>query len=290
MSDGRAAARHRPGSGGSLPARILVHPGFRKAGSSSIQQLLRKNQELLAPFVRVYARDGLTEIWRRVAMRYSRGLGDDASHGLESIRACCRELRAGLQTAGVPVIISDENLIGNRVFNRKRETIIDWAVRILPILEEGFPEVPVEFFFYTRNEPDWLRSAYNQEVRQQFQTRTFRQWRARVPKDFGWARAQERITAALKSRVTFVRLEDETRNDLPGAAILRAAGVPEDVIRRLENPGAQNVSLSPDLLRFLRLVNRMDLDLEARRKVRDLAIRQRRRFRGQTDGPRPDKG
>lgn len=232
--------------------RLVVHPGFRKAGSTSIQALMKVNRERLAPHLRVHPRDALTEPWRKLAMKYCAG---DRPKAL------------------------DENLIGSRVYNRAGETLTDWAVRILPILEEAFAGVPMAFVFYTREREAWLKSAWNQEVRLQFQTKAYPRWRAAVPETFTWDAAEAAIRGALSSPVTFLRLEDEAAAGVTGATLLRTAGVPEAVIAGLKDPGAQNASLPGGLQKFILQINRSKLDKKMQRKVRDMAMRHPDLFR-----------
>lgn len=256
--------------------RLVVHPGFRKAGSTSIQALMKVNRERLAPHLRVHPRDALTEPWRKLAMKYCAG---DRPKALDEIRACAARLREEIDLSGPPVAISDENLIGSRVYNRAGETLTDWAVRILPILEEAFAGVPMAFVFYTREREAWLKSAWNQEVRLQFQTKAYPRWRAAVPEAFTWDAAEAAIRGALSSPVTFLRLEDEAAAGVTGATLLRTAGVPEAVIAGLKDPGAQNASLPGGLQKFILQINRSKLDKKMQRKVRDMAMRHPDLFR-----------
>ena len=45
-----------------MPRRIVVHAGFHKTGTSTVQALLRDNREALKPYLRSMLKGGMTEL------------------------------------------------------------------------------------------------------------------------------------------------------------------------------------------------------------------------------------
>ncbi|KAA9005225.1 hypothetical protein [Histidinibacterium aquaticum] len=251
--------------------RVVIHAGFRKAGSTSIQSMLRANAHRLAP-IEVHARDDLTEPFRKEAMTYCR---TGAPRKLRKARAAAVVMARNC--GGGTVVISDENLVGNRIVTERGETIYDLAALFLPMLEEAFSDAEVSFVLYTRDPDKWLRSAYRQDVANGNTAADFETWLGAIPGDLDSEAGIERLRGALKSAIRVVRMEDEAKEAL-GATVLRLAGVAEEELNRFEPAGRENASLGEAATEFLRQVNALSLGDRPRAQVAELVRRNQKLF------------
>lgn len=210
--------------------RVIVHPGFHKTGTTTVQMQLAE------------ARGG----WQG---RWIVGLRDDmpgVSHNARLFSQSRRGLDLGLMQnaladwfeaqplAGIEgVVVSCEDFAG---FMPGRCGAIDYSAA--PQLMLAFaevvtavfgPELDLRFFFSTREMADWLPSVHWQNVRTGTLAESWAQFRARVEGGVNLDTVVERVAAVLAPwPVQAMRLEESrTLAQGPITPILDLMGIPQ---------------------------------------------------------------
>lgn len=146
--------------------RVVIHAGFHKTGTTSVQSAARTNAALLRPHARVFLKDGfrsLTDAARSYSARpQPRGLDAVHDQALAFFRGLDRDDPR-------PVAMLSEDLSGHLP---GRHGIADYraapalmaqvAAACVTVLGEA---VDLRFRFSTRAADPWLRSAYWQILR-----------------------------------------------------------------------------------------------------------------------------
>lgn len=147
-----------------MPKRIVIHAGFHKTGTTSIQRTLRKNKRLLSPTVRVLLRDGMVGLCE-AARAYSI---DKSPLNLGLVQFETAETLLNFGDFDGTLLLSSEDLSGHMP-GRRGLNSYDAAPKILNAIYnaavEVFPKVEVSFFFGTRAAEPWLKSCYVQHLR-----------------------------------------------------------------------------------------------------------------------------
>lgn len=145
--------------------RLVIHAGFHKTGTTSVQKALHDNASLLKPHLRVLLRDDVQDLidmargyslWRRLRHR-------------QSVYDAALALFRGLVGETRPVLISAEDLSG---FMPGRREVKDYgAVPVIMAEIERAAEavfgaaLDLTVFFSTRQPRLWLESLWWQNLR-----------------------------------------------------------------------------------------------------------------------------
>ena len=147
--------------------RVVIHAGFHKTGTTSVQSTLRANRALLEPHLRVYLKedfDALTEATRA----YCAAPESDAA--LNAVgRYAMRFFRRIERDDPRPVLMSSEDLSGH-LPGRRRRPGYHAAPLIMSVIAENTRHrfgdtLDLVFFFSTRDSDTWLRSTWWQNLR-----------------------------------------------------------------------------------------------------------------------------
>jgi hypothetical protein len=149
-------------------SRILLHPGFHKTGTSSIQQFLWTNRVALAPHLGVLLLGQLRDSVR-LCMAYSRDQNPLRLADLVEIMddALADAGLAPGQLGGRDLVISCEGLAGNMPGGSK---VADYAAApvtcafLTGYLSERFPDAEVCVVLGTRDAEPWLNSVWRHHV------------------------------------------------------------------------------------------------------------------------------
>lgn len=234
-----------------LPARIIVHPGFHKTGTTTAQTFLRENRKVIrrhADFVLKWRFEPVT----RAARAFSNSRSD-----LDRARFRFRFI-GFLGTlepmAKKPLLISSEELLGHMPGHK---AITDYSAA--PDLCEDMADalrhhfgaaVPLTFLFTTRGARAWLQSAWAHTVTRSKETRD----RAGFDADLAGAANFDTVLSAVRRRVGSAEvvaraLEDVADDPLgPGAYFTRALDLPDRAIAKLRAVDPQNVALDVQAL------------------------------------------
>ncbi len=144
--------------------RIIIHAGFHKTGTTSLQQTLRANRAALRPDVRLVLRPGMTALCES-ARAFSRSR-EDYDLGLVKYEAV--QLAEALQDEDADtIVITSEDLSGHMPGRHGLHGYgaTPHLMRALSVaFKAATPDDEVTFFFTTRAADPWLRSCYAQHL------------------------------------------------------------------------------------------------------------------------------
>jgi hypothetical protein len=244
--------------------RILLHPGFHKTGTSSIQQFFWINREGLAPQLQLYLLRHLRPA-ADLAMRFARtGNPILIADMVEALDAVFRDHPPLADT----LLLSCEGLSGHLP---GWPGVDDYAAAPITIaavatyLADRFPVAEIAVLLTTRAPGAWLHSAWRHHLAGQRLQLDFPQFAARHAQAPDLAAVAADIAEAIAPvRVLTLPLEQATQKPLgPGGAVLDLIDLPEALRLTLtpaahSNPGP-DAALAADLL----ALNRSDLPDEA---------------------------
>ncbi len=150
--------------------RVIVHAGFHKTATSSLQDFLHRNRDALKPYFDYYGRAEFQDAgakarlyaqkpfpWRRTRFRHS-----------------FRRFLAAIPDAKT-IVLSRENFSGAMPGHRDiyRRIISDYPRAAIPLAQEIIqelhrrfgPKTKVQFLYTTRAQTDWLYSVYRHLLR-----------------------------------------------------------------------------------------------------------------------------
>lgn len=269
-------------------ARVLLHCGFQKTGTTYIQALLKKNLSLIDPTIAVYNKGPGTRKLQRACATYimwgkpvaRTELVDTASEISAQIRDSGRDY----------AIITNENLLGANVYGKKGGDIFTWGEQVLPAVLEGFAGHVVRLVFYTREPQSWWRSVHAQAIRTRRVRAPLEDYVARAPFTLNWREVAQRYWNHFGTDIVqFVEMEDDLATDFGlGDALLRSAGLDDAMLATLEKPPVRNASIKPGALEVIRKVNATKLTKRELKLLRTLVMKNQDLF--EDDGqPAPAK-
>ena len=257
-----------------MPRHVLIHPGFHKTGTSTLQRNLLAQGERLEPRLRMMFNDDMTEA-TQLARKYSAHPHDPILDEFSDAIAAAFAVVDPQDDR--PLIVSSEALIGH-LPGRKHVTGYDAAP---PLIERAVralraqigDDVPVTVWFTTRNAAAWKKSAYYQNLRQERLCETFDEHAQKLERAAQLDQFVDRTRALIGSaaNVASTRIEGCTEH------VLGPLGMALDILdvytKDLEPVRAHNVQPPDGAAELLRL-NLSDLSDE------ELAIAKRDLMRG----------
>lgn len=256
-----------------MPRRIVIHAGFHKTGTSSVQQVLRGNRPLLKPFVRSALKGTMREL-----LHAARGYS--TWRDPLTLAKFSRRFRALMEShANMPrrcLCLSAEELSGHLP---GRGRLADYsaapklAAEMARVARQAFPRTELLFFYSTRAPESWLRSAYWEHVRSSSLTLDWEEFRQTYAPAADLDRILKDIAAAQPDPVHGARLEHS--KDLvagPATPVLELCGVPDDILRRLVLPPPANEQKNEAVLLALLAANRDYPDVEARKRAKQAIL------------------
>ncbi|GGG81433.1 hypothetical protein GCM10011415_33740 [Salipiger pallidus] len=248
------------------PRRVVLHCGFRKTGTTFIQDVLAANA--LPDGLAASARDDVTRPWRRAV---DEDIAKRSRASARAVRDQGRALRSAIEASPAETfLVSDENLFGADLIAPDGETIFDLAARYLPLLEEAFEGAPIEFVLYTRDMDKWLRSSWGQAVKRKGETRDHADWRAGLP-SLDWDSGLAKIRTAIRAPLTVFSMEDDvTAGGLMGQGLFRHIGLTSAQIAAFDTPQSSNNALPAGALELMQQINALGLAPRDRRRVADV--------------------
>lgn len=256
--------------------RLIVHPGFHKTGTSSLQTCLAANRKLLAPYCRIVLEAELTAPLRH-ATRYCQGQDplDLASFAASFGETC---LLLALENPR-SLLISCEGLCGR---TPGKKGILDYSAA--PPLARAIQDaakavfgrkLDLSYVYTTRSAQAWLSSAWRHNL-----------WGYRVTEDLptfcqtyaaaaDFAAVTRRIaTQVRQATVHVVPLEQvEAAFAGPAEAVLHLLDLPADVRAQIVNPGRRNAGRSESLSAAFLALNRSNLGEEDLKREKAALLR-----------------
>ena len=259
-----------------MPRRIILHPGFHKTGTSSIQATLRANRPALKPHVVLRLRWHMKDL-----LHATRGY----STWRDPISLLKAEHRFETMLDGLPrmprrtLVISAEELAGHLP---GRGDLDDYsaAPELLDMfcrtLKRRFPRAEIMVYLSTRASEDWLASAYWEHVKASSMTLDLEAFTARYASAVKLDEMVAEIMRRLPCPVHHAALED--CKDLllgPATPLLNLCDLPPDLMAQLTLPPAANTRLPVDVLQALLDANRQHADdPQARRNAKTAILEQ----------------
>lgn len=243
--------------------RIVVHAGFHRTGTTSIQHMMRRNGRKLARHFRILTRrqaPALCEAARAYSLKH-----DPAELGLFTYEAA--QVFETLDPGDPrPLVISSEDLSGHMP-GRFGLTGYDAAPRLMATLEQVagdcLPDPRIAFFFTTRTPGPWLRSTYAQHVRAIRFTEDRDAYLSRMRPHADLAQAIARIADTVKSPVHHAALESCANAPFgPFSPLLDVMQAPAKLRDRLTALPPSNPSFPDPVLDRMLALNRSDLPHE----------------------------
>ncbi len=246
-----------------MPRRIVIHAGFHKTGTTTIQQTLKLNRPVLKPVLRSVLRPGMKDL-----LSAAREFSTDR----DALSRAKFHNRFGSFLYELPpmrrrvLCLSAEELSGH-LPGRPKTPDYRAAVKLAQDMAASaqlvFPYAELIFFYTTRNPEDWLASAYSEHVKSSSMTMGFDAFAAKYHKAADLDGIIEQVAASVSGKVVQSRLE-ETLDDTfgPATRLLDICDVPQDVRDQMTRPEPAN--RKPDRAA-------MDALLEANRTIKDKA-------------------
>lgn len=249
-----------------MPRRIVLHPGFHKTGTTTLQNTLKENRPTLKPYMRIVLGGQFTDL-KHAARGYSM-LRDVDTLAKTEVRF------AGLLQSqpNIPrrtLLLSSEELSGHLP---GRPGLLDYggavplASSYVRIARALFPQAEIILFFTLRDSASWIESAYWQHVKSSNMTMDLEQFRERFEQAGDLRGIVERIKAGTGVRVETAQMDAWQQNPLgPLPGLLAMCDVPQDVIGSLIPSKATNTRPDMQVMLALLEANRAYPDPEARR-------------------------
>lgn len=245
--------------------RILVHAGFHKTGTTSLQRMLIANRRKLETEFRVFLRKDMLPLCE-TARGYSLKQ-DPLELALFSYEAA-RFFQGLSRDDPRPVCVSSEDLSGHMP-GRHGLVGYDAAPRLMACLAETaakcLPDPEITFFFSTRQPEAWVKSCYGQHLNATRMVDDFATYeRDHMPHADLAAVVQRIADTVAQSPVVSAALEDSAQTLLgPLGPLLDILQPSPKMQAELTPLPAANVARSEDILAELLRMNRSDLDKKA---------------------------
>ncbi|MEH6645170.1 hypothetical protein [Sulfitobacter sp.] len=248
-----------------MPRKIVIHAGFHKTGTSSVQAVLRANRKALMPAVAIRLKGQMQELMH-ATRGYSTFGNEDAlnkvSHRFDALLA---------DLPGMPrrtLLLSAEELSGHMP---GRGALGDYsAAPVLMYLywqraQAAFPETPMVFCFGTRAPADWRRSAWAEHVKSSAMALDYASFSAQYPDAHDLDGIVNEVRRRVPAPVNSFALDNCAELPLgPADPVLDLCDVPADLRATLTAQPPQNTRLDDDTLAALLEINRTHRDTDAR--------------------------
>ena len=252
-----------------MPRAIVIHPGFHKTGTSTLQQVLRRNRPVLKGHMRIVLKGEMTDLIH-AARGYSTWRDpftlDKFAHRFHALLE-----RVGRMPKRV-LCISAEELSGHLP---GRAGIPDYAAasvlaaEMVRVAGKVYPRAPVQFYLTLRDPEPWLRSAYWEHVKASSMTLDWTEFAAATRQGADLAAAADAVEAAVPGPVVRQRLEASADDPLgPARRLLDLCGIPGEVHRGLEPVPPANTRHDDGVLLALLAANRDYTDRDARQAAK----------------------
>ncbi|PCH75250.1 MAG: hypothetical protein COC12_01510 [Rhodobacteraceae bacterium] len=255
-----------------MPRRIVIHAGFHKTATSSVQQILRVNRPLLKPVMRSVLKGGMTDLihaargystWRdpltleKFARRFEALLSHQSNMPRRTLCLSAEELAGHMPGRGALVDYTAAAVL---------------AAEMMRIAGQLFPEADLALFYSTRAPKAWLHSAYWEHVKSSSMTLGWNEFADTYGAAGDLDRVVDDIAAAHPGKVHRARLEQSAHLPAgPATPVLDLCGVTRDVQTRLTLPPPANQQRDEAVLLALLAANRDYPDRDARQAAK-LAI------------------
>ena len=263
-----------------MTMQIVIHAGFHKTGTTSVQTMLRENADILDPHLRVFLKDDFGELTAAARSFSIDPREDTLAEVAEAAFAFFTTLDA---SDNRPVLMSSEDLSGHMPGRHGLECY-DSAGLVMKCIAAAVQDrcgtdTDLTFYFSTRDREAWLRSTWWQNLRSTRLTEDF----AEYCSQFDDARGLDDILTEIATDVTPARVTAfplEKASDLPLGPldpVLALLDLPELDHATLRALPPENVQPDVGIDAVFLALNQSDLPekdvKEAKRMLRRMARR-----------------
>ncbi|MEE9427169.1 MAG: hypothetical protein V3V25_03380 [Paracoccaceae bacterium] len=234
--------------------RIIVHAGFHKTATSSLQDFLQQNRAALKPYLDYYGKADFQNAGARARLYGQRPF----PWRRYQFRRALRRFLAGISDAGT-IVLSRETFSGVMPGHRDifRRTIAGYSKSAIPLAHDIVQELQIrfgqasdiQFLYTTRAQSPWIRSVYGHLLRSIHLRDDFAGFRRKFVTLPDPETEAQVIAAALAPTAVFIaRLEDFVDHpEGTAAALLDLADVPDQVRHNLLPARHQNRGQRPEI-------------------------------------------
>lgn len=248
-----------------MPRRIILHAGFHKTGTSSVQATLKANRPKLKPVLAIRLKGQMTDL-----MHATRGYS--TYRDAWSLRKAASRFEGLLKALpSMPrrtLLLSAEELCGHmpgRGDLRDYSAAPKMLARFVEIAQKAYPKAECLIYLSTRAPEPWLKSAWAEHVKSSSMTLDYAEFSKTYRDGADLALAVEAVQRAVPCPLHHHALED--CKDLPlGPAdpLLDLCDIPPELRATLASAKDQNKALPHDVTLALLDANRAYTDKDAR--------------------------
>lgn len=256
-----------------MPRRIILHAGFHKTGTTTVQATLRANRGALKKHIAFRLHWHLKDL-----AAATRGYSDDRDP-LTLIKAQQRFIQIMDELPGMPrrtLILSSEELIGHMPGRGPIETY-DAAPDLLyafwEIAHNRYPQAEIMIYLSTRAPDAWLESAHAEHVKSSNMTMSLEEYAEKYAAAADFAEVISEIASRVPCPVHHASLE--SCHDLPlgpATPLLDLCDLPLSLTAELKSVAPENTRLPTDILEALRAANHQYADNPTARATAKTAI------------------
>lgn len=249
--------------------RLIIHMGLHNTGAASMQTMLRRNADALAPEIKAIfpGSNSLITSLAQATWRFAVGrIGRPKL--IEEIKRTGDIFR---EQECETLLISHENLSGAMMGSGAGTAFYPHLREFMDLFDKHFAPLKPEYVFYTRQVDAWLASLHNQVVKDNGYMHDLAHFRLTAQVPVNWEALYDLAREGREFEVFSV--EDEPDRARPGRLLLQYAGLDDAAIATMKTvPEERDTSLSPGALEFLRICNCMSLDPKLRRELSAQAL------------------
>jgi len=242
--------------------KILVHSGFHKTGTTSVQRMLVHNRASLEHHLRILTKPDMIAACQAARAFSVRRHPADLTEFASEIAAVFEDVDPSDPR---PLVLSSEDLSGHMPGRRGLKTY-DAAPALMKAIADTalavFKDAPdLIFFFSTRSADSWLRSCYAQHLRAIRMTLDFEDYRTQYAQSADLDAIVDDVRKAVApNTVVSTPLEEAGSRPIgPLAAVMDALEMPGRTRRGLHVLPPANVSMPEELLSAMLEANRSNL-------------------------------
>ncbi|MGC1495787.1 MAG: hypothetical protein WA790_08260 [Sulfitobacter sp.] len=243
-----------------MPRRIILHAGFHKTGTKTLQRMLRSHRDLLSPTITVVLVEDMKQLCAATRQLCS---ADDPLDFSQVTQEATRLAQTWLDFEGT-ILISGEDLAG-MIPGRKGAPDYSASPQILRAITDAFsavlPDAALGIFFTTRAAAPWLNSCYAQHLQSVRMKLSVTEYAQAFASSADLNAAVDAVARALPNvdvhRIALEACADRRLGTLD--ALLDIAKCPSTIRNAIQQSPPSNVSPQPKVLADLLEINRSDM-------------------------------
>ncbi len=263
--------------------RVIVHAGFHKTGTTSLQDFLSRNRIALKPYLSYYGKADFLAAGAHARIYAQRPFPWRLWRFRRSFRAFLNSIEAD-----EAIVLSRETFSGGMPGHRQLggKLMMSYGRAAKPLsrvivteLRRRFgPDTGITFLYTVREREAWIKSVYGHLLRSIRITKDFETFRAQfpdLPGPLAEAEAMARFLAPIPVKIA--ALEDyATEVEGPAKSVLDILDIPQTVRSGLIAAQRANTGNAADLLAEFLEINRSDLPKSRLKNAKDRLIAQAR--------------